>query len=182
MVAIVSAWGETMYGLSHRISIPLWSLFYRQSSFAEGADIVSCRVHSIGLVRKRGQLLSAHDAPGTFDSNVVISGKFVVNTTTPGAQTDPTAAPLTDGRFVNAWTDQSGNRGRFGSIRAQIFNALLMSGQPTECHLKTCSTYSTAPALCWRAGTDIHPGRRKLKSWLGACAALEVSGGKKCPK
>jgi Ca2+-binding RTX toxin-like protein len=49
-------------------------------------------------------------------------GEFLVNTATPGSQTDPAITGLADGRFVAAWVDLGVDEHTRG-IRAQIFNA-----------------------------------------------------------
>ena len=53
-----------------------------------------------------------------------VGAEFLVNTTTTGAQFQPTIAGLANGKFVVAWTDGSQALGTgVTSIRAQIFNA-----------------------------------------------------------
>ena len=51
-------------------------------------------------------------------------GEFLVNTTTPGVQFDPSITGLTDGRFVVAWSDgsQTADDASGYAVRAQIFN------------------------------------------------------------
>ncbi len=61
-----------------------------------------------------------------FNADGTLSGaEFLVNTTTSGAQLDPSITGLADGRFVITWTDFSGSGGDTSglAIRAQVFNA-----------------------------------------------------------
>src|SRR5688572_30483408 len=60
-----------------------------------------------------------------FDASGVKAGaELLVNTTTTGAQNQPTVTTLSDGRFVVAWSDYSGygDTGSGPAVRAQIFN------------------------------------------------------------
>ena len=50
-------------------------------------------------------------------------GEILVNTSTAGAQLDPSIAGLSDGRFVAAWQDEPVGVDTDGDIRAQIFNS-----------------------------------------------------------
>ena len=80
----------------------------------------------------------------TFSATGAKSGvQFLVNTTTPGLQNEPTVATLSDGRFVVAWSDYSGTGDIGGgpAVRAQIFN---FSGIKSGSEL-LISTTSEAP-------------------------------------
>lgn len=63
----------------------------------------------------RGQVFSG--------SGAKLGAEFLVNTTTTGAQNQPTVTALVDGRFVVSWTDSSatGDDTSNGAIRGQIF-------------------------------------------------------------
>ncbi len=53
-----------------------------------------------------------------------VGGQFQVNTYTPGNQGGPSVSSLSNGDFVVAWTDTSGEDGNGWGIFGQIFNAL----------------------------------------------------------
>src|SRR4051812_10360089 len=65
----------------------------------------------------RGQIFDARGAK--------LGCEFLVNTTTVGQQTEPSATILSDGRFIVSWSDYShyGDIGGSPAIRAQIFNS-----------------------------------------------------------
>ncbi len=50
-------------------------------------------------------------------------GEFQVNTHTPGNQVVPSVSTLSNGNFVIAWVDQSGEDGSGAGVFGQIFNA-----------------------------------------------------------
>ena len=59
-----------------------------------------------------------------FDANgETVDDEFLVNTTTPQRQQQPSITALPDGRFVAVWADNSGSDASGYAIRAQVFEA-----------------------------------------------------------
>ena len=52
-----------------------------------------------------------------------VGGEFQVNTTTPGAQFDPSVTSLSNGGFVVSWTDTNGNDGDSDGVFARVYDA-----------------------------------------------------------
>ena len=102
----------------------------------------------------RGQIFSAGGAAS--------GGQFLINSYTPGDQSDPSIAALANGGFVVAWShyEEIGGFLPNNSIRAQVFSA---NGAPTgtEIHVPTVGGYLAQPSVAALADG------RFVVVWLG---------------
>ena len=127
------------------------------TALADGRFVVTWTDYSVtggdtSFTAVRGQMFAAD---GTKSGT-----EFLVNTTTAAFQNESSITALADGRFVVAWTDQSGTVGdppvySAWDVRGQIFDALAYTGDASS---ETITGGSLGDTITGGGGLDIMRG------------------------